>query len=51
MKRIYNKVLGLIDSFIVFLQISKMKVAENVALIRKRKLINEVQWDKNTKLV
>src|SRR5690554_3366444 len=50
MKRIYNKVLGLIDSLIVLLHISKMRVAENVALIRKRKLINEVQWDKYTKL-
>ena len=49
MKMLYNRFLIMIENLITLLQVNKMKVAENIALVRKRKLINDVQWDNTIK--
>lgn len=50
MKKIYNKIVQILDSSIVFLHVLKMKGAEKYALHNKKKLYSDVDWSSEQKL-
>lgn len=48
MRKMYRSIISFLEKLIVSFEINKMRISENIALIKKRKLLKEINWSKST---
>lgn len=49
MRKFYRGILSIFENLIVLFEVNKMRISENIALLKKKKLYKDVQWSTESK--